>query len=103
MTHTICNIRMHQNLPFFHEKTAKNWPFFGQKLSLLASDKQLKTPPPPILRVLDVKKQVVVTHRSRKHNLQHPYAPKLAIFHEKNGQQWPFFGQKLGFLGSPLF
>ena len=46
MTHTICNIRMHQNLPFFHEKTAKNWPFFGQKLSLLASDKQLKTPPP---------------------------------------------------------
>ena len=99
MTHTICNIRMHQNLPFFHEK---KWPFFGQKLSLLASDKQLKTPP-PILRVLDVKKQVVVTHRSRKHNLQHPYAPKFAIFHEKNGQQWPFFGQKVGFLGSPLF
>ena len=58
---------------------------------------------PPILRVLDAKKQIVGTHRSRKHNLQHPYAPKFAIFHEKNGQQWPFFGQKLGLLGSPLF
>ena len=27
VTHTICNIRMHQNLPFFHEKTAKNGRF----------------------------------------------------------------------------
>ena len=52
---------------------------------------------PPILRVLDTKKQIVRTHRSRKHNLQHLYAPKFAIFHEKNGQQWPFFGQKFGF------
>ena len=38
---------------------------------------------PPILRVLDTKKQIVGTHRSRKHNLQHPYAPKYAVFHEK--------------------
>ena len=58
---------------------------------------------PPILRVLDAKKQIIGTHRSCKHNLQHPYAPKCAIFHQKNGQQWPFFGQKLGFLGSPPF
>ena len=36
----------------------------------------------PILGALDVKKQIVGTHRSRKHNLQHPYAPKYAIFHE---------------------
>ena len=57
----------------------------------------------PILRVLDVKKQVVVTHRSRKHNLQHPYAPKFAIFHEKTANNGRFFGQKLRFLGSPLF
>ena len=28
------------------------------------------------------KEQIVGTHRSRKHNLQHPYAPKYAIFHE---------------------
>ena len=34
-------LRMHQNLPFF----MKNRPFFGQKLSFLASDKHLKTPP----------------------------------------------------------
>ena len=27
VTHIICNIRMHQNLPFFHEKTAKNGRF----------------------------------------------------------------------------
>ena len=39
--------------------------------------------PSPILRVLDVNKQVVVTHRSRKHNLQHPYAPKRAFFMKK--------------------
>ena len=36
----------------------------------------------PILSALDAKKQIVGTHRSRKHNLQHPYAPKYAIFHE---------------------
>ena len=59
--------------------------------------------PPPILRVKDVEKQVVVTHRSRKHNLQHPYAPKFAIFHEETANNPPFFGQKLRFLGSPLF
>ena len=63
-------------------KNGQTWPFFGQNLSLFASDKQLKTPP-PILRVLDAKKQVVEAYRSRKHNLQHPYAPKVAIFHEK--------------------
>ena len=38
---------------------------------------------PPILRVLDAKRQIVGTDRSRKDNLQHPYAPKYAIFHEK--------------------
>ena len=27
VTHTVCNIRMHQNLPFFHEETAKNGRF----------------------------------------------------------------------------
>ena len=27
VTHTICNIRMHQNLPFSHEKTAQNGRF----------------------------------------------------------------------------
>ena len=44
---------------------------------------------PPILRVLDTKKQIVGTHRSRKHNLQHPYAPKFAAFHEKKRPQMP--------------
>ena len=57
-------------------------------------------PPPPILRVLDAKKQVVGTHRSGKHNLQHPYAPKFPIFHEKNGKKWPLFGLKLSFSAS---
>ena len=27
LPHTIWNIRLHQNLPFFHEKTAKNGRF----------------------------------------------------------------------------
>ena len=98
-------------------KTSKKWPFFGQKLSFLASDKRLKTifvPKsakkgsflaknliffafsqavedfPPILRVLDAKKKVVGTHRSGKHNLQHPYAPKFPIFHEKTAKNGRF-------------
>ena len=54
---------------------------------------------PAILRVLDTKKQVVGTHRSRKHNLQHPYAPKFPVFHEKNGHKWPFSGHILTFFG----
>ena len=80
-------------------KNGQTWPFFGQKLSFFASDKQLKTPP-PILRVLDAKKQVVEAYRSRKHNLQHPYAPKFAIFHETMAKNGRFFGQKLSFLAS---
>ena len=54
---------------------------------------------PPILRVLDTKKHIVGTHRSRKHNLQHPYAPKFAVFHEKKGHKWPFSGHILIFFG----
>ena len=61
---------------------------------------QYPLPHGPILRVLDPKKQVVEAYRSRKQHLQHPCAPKFAIFHGKNGQKWPLFGQKLGFLAS---
>ena len=64
---------------------------FRSKIEFVGLRQAVEDPPPPILRVLGVKKQVVVTHRSRKHNLQHLYAPKFAIFHEKNGQQCPFF------------
>ena len=39
-------------------------------------------PAPPILRVLDAKKHAVWTHRLPKHNLQHSYAPKSAIFQQ---------------------
>ena len=51
----------------------------------------------PILRVLDAKKQIVGTHRSRKHNLQHPYAPKYAIFHE-NRPKMAVFWSNIDFL-----
>ena len=51
----------------------------------------------PILRVLDAKKQIVGTHRSRKHNLQHPYAPKYAIFHE-NRPKMAVFLSNIDFL-----
>ena len=54
---------------------------------------------PPILRVLDTTEQIAGTHRSRKHNLQHLYAPKFAVFHEKNGHKWPFSGHILIFFG----
>ena len=78
VTHTIYSICMHQNLPFFFQsqpKIAVSW----SNINFLGSDKQLKTPL-PILRVLDAKEQIVATQRSHKHNLQHPYAPKCAIF-----------------------
>ena len=51
----------------------------------------------PILRALDAKKQIVRTHRSRKHNLQHPYAPQYAIFHE-NRPKMVLFLSNIGFL-----
>ena len=81
----------------FHEETAKNGLFFFfQKLCFLASDKQFKTSPPI---VLDGKKQVVGTQRSRKHKLQHPYAPKFAVFHEKTAKNGLFFAHKLSSFG----
>ena len=69
--------------------------FFSQKLSFW--------PEASSLRVRDVKKQVVWTHTSRKHNLQHPCAPKSAIFHQKSAKNGHFlskivfFGQKIPF------
>ena len=42
--------------------------------------------PPPIFRVLDAKKQFAEANISRKHNLQHVYAPKFAIFHDKTAK-----------------
>ena len=63
----------------------------GQKLSILASDRQLQSPPPPILRVLDAKKHAVWTHRLPKHNLQHSYAPKSAIFQQNRRKMAIFF------------
>ena len=42
----IYSMRMHQNLPLLMEKNGKKWPLFGEKLSFLASAKQLKTSPP---------------------------------------------------------
>ena len=51
----------------------------------------------PILRALDAKKQIVGTHRSGKHNLQHLYAPKYAIFHE-NPPKMALFLSDIDFL-----
>ena len=77
---TFCSIRMHHNLPFLREKTAKNGHFLVKKCFF--GLRQAVEDPHPILSVLDVKKQVPVTHTSRRHNLQHPYTPKFAVFHE---------------------
>ena len=94
---TFCSIRMHHNLPFLMENTAKK-KFIGQKIIFFAL-RQAVEDCPPILRVLDTNKQIVGTHGTRKHNLQHPYAPKFAVFHEKNGHKWPFSGHILIFFG----
>ena len=42
---TFCSIRMHHNLPFLMEKTAKNGHFLVRKCFFLKSDKQWKTAP----------------------------------------------------------
>ena len=57
---------------------------------------------PPILRVLDAKKQIVGTHRSRKHNLQHQYAPKFAIFHKKTVNNGHFLVKRCDFGRLPI-
>ena len=89
---TIYSICIHQNLLFFMEKLPK-WPFLGQRLSILASDRQLQSPH-PILRVLDAKEHAVWTHRLPKHNLQHSYAPKSAIF-QQNRRKIAIFLSKI--------
>ena len=61
----------------FHEKTAKNGRFWS-KIEFFGLRQAFEDPPPPISRVLDAKKQVLGRHRSRKHNLQHAYAPTLS-------------------------
>ena len=76
---------------YFSWKNCQKWPFLGQKLSILASDRQLQSPPPPILRVLDAKKHAVWTHRLPKHNLQHSYATKSAIFQQNRRKIAIFF------------
>ena len=55
-----------------YQNRARFIELFLQKLSFC--------PDASSLRVRDAKKQVVWTHTLRKHNLQHPYAPKSAIF-----------------------
>ena len=72
---------MHQNLTFFMKKRP-TMAIFWSKVGIFGF--------PPILRALDAKKQIVGTHRSRKHNLQHPYAPKYAIFHENRPKMAAF-------------
>ena len=63
------------NFAIFHGK----WPFFGQKLSFLPTNKQLKTPP-RILSLLDAKKHVVWSQRAPKRNLQHANYLKGCFF-----------------------
>ena len=74
---TIYSICVRQNLPFFMKVG-----IFG-----LSSN----------LRALDAKEQMVGTHRSRKHNLQHPYAPKYAIFHENRPKMAVFLSNVVFF------
>ena len=85
---------------FFMNKTAKNGRFWS-KIEFFGLRQAFEDPPTPISRVLDAKGQVLGRHRSRKHNLQHVYAPKFAFFHEKNGRKWLFFGQRLIFFLAP--
>ena len=51
---TFCSIRMHHNLPFLMEKTAKNGHFLVKKWFF--GLRQAVEDCPPILRVLDTEK-----------------------------------------------
>ena len=82
----------------FHEKKRPRMAFFRQRLSSLAPDKHSKTPP-PILRVLDAKKQVVRAHRRRKTQFAACVCTKTSHFSSKIGQKWPFSGQKFKVFG----
>ena len=73
---------------------------FWSKIEFFGFRKTVEDPPSLFLRVLDAKEQVLEAYRSRKHSLQHAYAPKFAIFHQKKGQKCPFFGQKMSFSAS---
>ena len=56
----------------------------GQDSLSVFSQKMSFWPEASSLRVRDVQRQVVWTHTSRQHTLQHPYAPKSAIFHQSS-------------------
>ena len=83
----------------FHEKTAKNGRFWS-KIEFFGLRQAFEDPPPPISTVLDAKKQVLGRHRSRKHNLQHAYAPTFVIFHEKKRPRMAVFWSKIEFFGA---
>ena len=91
--------RKHNLQHTFFMKKRPRMAVFGQKLSFSASDKHLKTPP-PFSRVLDAKEQVLGRHRSRRHNLQHAYAPTFVIFHEKKRPRMAAFWSKIEFCGA---
>ena len=93
---TIYSICMHQNLLFFMEKLPKmavSW----SKIEYFGLRQAVAEPPPPILRVLDAKKHAVWTHRFPKHNLQHSYAPKSAIFQQNRRKIAIFFIKNCSF------
>ena len=48
VTNKNCTACMCSKKCHFSSKRGQNWPFYGQKFSLLASDKQFKTTPPPL-------------------------------------------------------
>ena len=50
-----------------------------QRTVVFGPRQAVEDPSPPILRVLDAKKQDVGRHRAGKHNLQDLYVPKFAV------------------------
>ena len=65
-------------------------PLFWSNIDFFGFVQAVEGSPPPILRVLDAKKQVVCMPGLQKHNLQHLIAPKLAIFHGKTAKNGRF-------------
>ena len=74
-------------------KNRQKMAVFGQKLNVFGPRQAVEDPAPPILRVRDAKMQDVGRHRAGKHNSQHPYVPKFAVFHEKSPKMAVFWSK----------
>ena len=92
---TIYSICMHQNL-LFSWKNCQKWPFLGQKLSILASDRQLQSPPPHF-EGAGCKKACCVDTPISQTQFTAFLCPKICHFSTKSAKNSHFFIKNCSF------